>query len=93
MLLTLAVLSNGMPWQEIEASLARQVRPGKKIENSDLFGVTEVIAGAGISKAGRPLFPRPQHSDCSIDTEHNVSALLTICHILAAHQFESKWAG
>lgn len=54
----LAVLANRMPWQEIEASLAhhfaRQVRAGKKIEDSDLFGATEVIAGAGVSKAGRP---------------------------------------
>jgi IS5 family transposase len=57
----LAVLSNRMPWQEIEASLAhlfaRQVRAGKKIEDSDLFGTTEVIAGAGVSKAGRPRLP------------------------------------
>jgi IS5 family transposase len=57
----LAVLSNRMPWQEIEASLAhlfaRQVRAGKKIEDSDLFGATEMIAGAGVSKAGRPRLP------------------------------------
>jgi transposase, IS5 family len=57
----LAVLANRMPWQEIEASLAhlfaRQVRAGKKIEDSDLFGATEVIAGAGVSKAGRPRLP------------------------------------
>ncbi len=50
-----------MPWQEIEASLAhlfaRQVRAGKKIEDSDLFGATEVMAGAGVSKAGRPRLP------------------------------------
>jgi IS5 family transposase len=57
----LAVLANRMPWQEIEASLAhlfaRQVRAGKKIEDLDLFGATEVIAGAGVSKAGRPCLP------------------------------------
>jgi transposase, IS5 family len=57
----LAVLANRMPWQEIEASLAhlfaRQVRTGKKIEELDLFGATEVIAGAGISNAGRPRLP------------------------------------
>ncbi|PVE44441.1 IS5/IS1182 family transposase [Limnohabitans planktonicus II-D5] len=57
----LAVLANRMPWQEIEASLAhlfaRQVRAGKKIEDSDLFGATEVIAGAGVSNAGRPRLP------------------------------------
>jgi IS5 family transposase len=57
----LAVLANRMPWQEFEASLAhlfpRQVRAGKKIEDLDLLGATEVIAGAGISKAGRPRLP------------------------------------
>ena len=57
----LAVLANRMPWQEIQASLAhlfaRQVRAGKKIEDSDLFGATEVMAGAGLSKAGRPRLP------------------------------------
>jgi hypothetical protein len=50
-----------MPWQEIEDLLAhlfdRQVRAGKKIEVSELFGATEVIAGAGISYAGRPRLP------------------------------------
>ncbi len=49
----LAVLANRMPWQEIEASLAhrfaRQVRSGKKIEDMDMFGATQVIAGAGVS--------------------------------------------
>ena len=57
----LAVLANRMPWQEIEASLphlfARQVRAGKTIEDADLFGVNEVIAGAGISNAGRLRLP------------------------------------
>ena len=52
----LAVLVNRMPGQEIESSLAhlfaRQVRVGKKIEGSDLFGVTEVIAASSISNAG-----------------------------------------
>jgi IS5 family transposase len=51
----LAVLTNRMPWQEIEASLARlfagQVRADKKIEDLDLFGATEMIVGAGVSKA------------------------------------------
>ena len=54
---TLAILANRMPWQEIEASLAhrfaRQVRSGKKIENMDMFGATQVVAGAGVSNAGR----------------------------------------
>ena len=57
----LAVLANRMPWQEIKTSLAHlfghQVRAGKKIEDLDLFGATEVIAGAGVSKAGRPRLP------------------------------------
>jgi IS5 family transposase len=57
----LAVLSNRMPWQVIEASLAhlfaRQFCAGKKIEDSDLFGATEVIAGAGISNDGRHGLP------------------------------------
>jgi IS5 family transposase len=46
----LAVLANRMPWQEIEASwahlFARQVRAGKKIEDLDLLGATELMAGA-----------------------------------------------
>lgn len=57
----LAVLAHRMPWQKIEASLAhlfaRQVRAGKEVEDSDLFGATEVMAGAGVSKAGRPCLP------------------------------------
>jgi transposase, IS5 family len=39
----LAVLATRMPWQEIE--------------DSDLFGVTEGITFAGVSKAGRPRLP------------------------------------
>ena len=50
-----------MPWQEIEASLAhrfaRQVRTGKQIEDSGLFGPTLITAGAGVSNAGRPRLP------------------------------------
>ena len=57
----LAVLANRMPWQEIEASLAhrfaRQVRSGKKIEDVDMFGATQIVAGAGVSNAGRPRLP------------------------------------
>lgn len=33
------------------------MRAGKKIEDLDLFGATEMIAGAGASKAGRPRLP------------------------------------
>lgn len=57
----LAVLANRMPWQEIEASLAkrwaRQVKTGKKIEGLDLFGPISVVAGGGFSNAGRPRLP------------------------------------
>ena len=57
----LAVLANRMPWQEIEASLAhrfaRQVRSGKKIEDMDMFGATQIVAGSGVSNAGRPRLP------------------------------------
>jgi IS5 family transposase len=34
--------------------LPAKVRAGKKINDSDLFGATEMIAVAGVSKAGRP---------------------------------------
>ena len=58
---TLSVLASRMPWQEIEASLAhrfaRQVRTGKQIEGSGLFGPTVITAGAGVSNAGRPRLP------------------------------------
>jgi len=44
----LAVLASRMPWQEIEASLAhrfaRQVRTGKQIEDSGLFGPTVITS-------------------------------------------------
>jgi IS5 family transposase len=54
----LAVLSNSMPWLGIEDTLAnlfaRQVRAGKKIEDLDLFGATEVIAGSCVSNSSRP---------------------------------------
>lgn len=54
----LAVLSNRMPWQEIESSLAhlfaRQVRAGKRIDDSCLIGACEVIASGGLSNVGCP---------------------------------------
>lgn len=57
----LAVLASRMPWQEIEASLAqrwaRQVKAGRKIDGLDLFGPVSVVAGAGVSNAGRPRLP------------------------------------
>ena len=57
----LAVLASRMPWQEIEASIARavakKVRAGKQIEDSDLFGTVVGVAPGGISAAGRPRVP------------------------------------
>jgi IS5 family transposase len=57
----LAVLANRMPWAQIEAALspafARKIRPGQVAADSDLFGTSLQIAGAGISAAGRPRLP------------------------------------
>jgi hypothetical protein len=57
----LAVLSNRIRWQQIVAPatrlLNRQDREGKQIEDSDLFGATEVIAGSCVSNASRPRRP------------------------------------
>ena len=54
----LAVLSDGVPWQELEASLAhrfaRQVRAGKRVEDVDLFGPAVSVAGAAVATAGQP---------------------------------------
>jgi IS5 family transposase len=54
----LAVLANRMPWVQIEAALspafARKIRPGQVAVDSDLFGTSLQIAGAGISAAARP---------------------------------------
>ena len=54
----LAVLATRLPWAQIEASLAakfeRRVRAGQLLEDQDMFGPTAVLAGAGISNAGRP---------------------------------------
>lgn len=54
----LAVLAKRLPWTEIEVSLApvfaHKDRPGKEIADSDLFGTSVEIAGAGPSAAGRP---------------------------------------
>lgn len=52
----LAVLASCMHLQEIEASLAhrfaRQVLSGKKIEDIDMFGATQIAAVAGFSNVG-----------------------------------------
>ena len=57
----LAVLANRLPWAQIESVLApafaRRNRQGQAIANSDLFGTSLQIAGAGISAAGRPRVP------------------------------------
>ena len=53
----LAVLGNRLPWNKIEASLApmfaHKTRDGQGIAGDDLFGPAMVIAGAGVSNAGR----------------------------------------
>lgn len=57
----LAVLARRMPWAQIESSLAplfaHKNRSGQHTEHADLFGTSEVIAGAGTSNAGRPRLP------------------------------------
>lgn len=57
----LAVLATRLPWDQIEAALAakfeRQDRAGQVLEGRDLFGPTQVLAGAGVSNAGRPKLP------------------------------------
>jgi IS5 family transposase len=57
----LAVLASHMPWQEIEASfakqLAREVKKGRSIQEVGLFGSQTVVLGAGLSNAGRPRLP------------------------------------
>ena len=57
----LAVLANRMPWAQIEAALspafARKNRSGQVAADSDLFGTSLQIAGAGLSAAGRPRLP------------------------------------
>ena len=45
-------------WGSLRAHrFARQVRSGKKIEDMDMFGATQIVAGAGVSNAGRPRLP------------------------------------
>ena len=57
----LAVLATRMPWAQIEASLApvfaHRDRKGRPMEGADLFGPSLVVAGAGVSNAGRPRLP------------------------------------
>jgi len=57
----LAVLATRMPWAQIEASLApvfaHRDRKGRLVEGADLFGPSLVVAGGGVSNAGRPRLP------------------------------------
>jgi transposase, IS5 family len=57
----LAVLATRMPWNEIEASLtplfAHRARAGRGEADSDLFGPSTQLVGAGVSNAGRPRLP------------------------------------
>jgi len=57
----LAVLARQLPWSQIEVALApvfeRKNRQGQIMETTDLFGSRQVIAGGGISAAGRPRLP------------------------------------
>jgi len=57
----LAVLARRLPWNTIEAAVAtkfeRQVRAGHGLDGADLFGLTAVVVGAGISTGGRPKLP------------------------------------
>lgn len=57
----LAVLAGRLPWAQIEAALAphfaRQVREGRAVAQSDLFGPSVQLTGAGIAAAGRRRFP------------------------------------
>ena len=57
----LAVLASRLPWDRIEAALLekfqREDRAGEVREGQDMFGSTQVLAGAGVSTAGRPKLP------------------------------------
>ncbi len=57
----LAVLAGRLPWAQIEAALAphfaRQVREGRAMAQSDLFGPSVQLAGAGVAAAGRRRLP------------------------------------
>ena len=82
----LAVLANRMPWQEIEAALAqrwaRQVKAGKKIEDLDLFGPVSVVAGGGVSNAGRPrldVMPMPANSNACAKSSNASAPSLEGC--------------
>lgn len=83
----LAVLSQHLPWLEIEAALAptfaRGERKGREVEEVDLFGATTQTVGAGISAAGRPRL-----------TIRLMSALLYLKHAfnLSDEELVERWA-
>jgi IS5 family transposase len=52
----LVMLARRMPWQEIDALLAHQVKTGKKVEDTRLFGPEVKLVGAGLSNAERARF-------------------------------------
>lgn len=57
----LAVLARRLPWGQIEEALApkfkRKERAGQCVEAQDLWGPTQQLVGAGVSRAGRPKLP------------------------------------
>ena len=57
----LAVLAQRLPWEQIEGALApkfkRKDRAGQCVEGHDLWGPTQQLVGAGVSRAGRPRLP------------------------------------
>ena len=83
----LAVLSQRLPWSQIEAALApafaRGERAGQLREDVDLFGATTQTVGAGISTAGRPRL-----------TIRLMSALLYLKHAfnLSDEELVERWA-
>lgn len=58
---SLVVLGTRLPWKQIESAitplLAHKDRQGRRVEGTDLFGPTLVVAGGGVSNAGRPRLP------------------------------------
>lgn len=57
----LAVLSQRMPWQVLEASIShhfsRKAKVSKKAKQLDMSGESIQVKGGGISNAGRPRLP------------------------------------
>ena len=57
----LGVLATRLPWDHDEAALApmfaRKAQPGVPSTDVDLFGPSLLVAGGGLSNAGRPRLP------------------------------------